>query len=111
MFCHSSVDHAAISVMPVAQSVGCVKIVVKTSGSPVVVEVAVDDDDWLETVDRDGFDEAGSEVVEAVVDVVDVVFVCPGVRMLMVCSWPETRGTAPRANRTDCNTDGIVLTR
>lgn len=88
MFCHSSVDHAAISVMPVAQSVGCVKIVVNTSGSPVVV--AVEDEDWLDPTDDDGVDEVRSEEVEAVVlEVaagVDVLFVCPGVKMLRVCS-------------------------
>ncbi len=111
MFCHSSVDHAAISVTPVAQSVGCVKIVVKTSGSPVVVDV--DDDDRFDTIDDDSVDEADSEGVEAVVldgaGGVDVVFVRPGVKMLMVCSWPEARETAPKASNTDRKTDGIVF--
>jgi hypothetical protein len=82
MFCHSSVDHAAISVMPVAHSVGCVKKVVRTSGSPVVVGVVVVDEDRLDTID----DEVGREELDVVG--VDVVFVTPDVEMPIEDSWP-----------------------
>ncbi len=90
-----------------AQSVGCVNIVVKTSGSPVVV--TVDDDDFPGTVDDDAVDETDDDDCEVgILDDVDVVFVCPVVRMLRVCSWPEANDMALRASRIDRKTDDIV---
>lgn len=91
--------------MPVAQSVGWVKIVVKTSGSSVVVVVVtVDDDVPLATdvvvvvvVIVEDDDEA--EAVGSVV-VVDTCIT------LMVCSWPDARGTA---NKTNCQAEGNIL--
>ena len=82
MFCHSSVDQAAISVTPVAQSVGWVKIVVKTSGSPVVV--AVGEDVSLATPIVDGNDDDDEGSGDEGETVFDVLVVCPPIT-LIVC--------------------------
>ncbi len=109
MFCHRNVDQASISVMPVEQSVGWVKIVVKTSGSSVVV--AVDKEVPLATAVVDGNDDdddddegSGDEEGEAVAD---VLLVCPPIT-LMVCkpSWPDAKGMT---SKTNCQADGNML--
>ena len=107
MFCHRYVDQASISVMPLEQPVGWVKIVVKTSGSPVVV--AVDEEVPLATavvVDGNDDDDEGNAAEEGEA-VVDVLVACPPIT-LMVCrpSWPDARGTA---SKTNCQAEGNML--
>lgn len=103
MFCQSSVDHAAISVIPPAHPGGWVNTEVTTNGSPEVVtlgEVVVSEEDAenVELVDKNG--------VETTVNETELVGVTPEVTRPTVSSWPKTGGKTPKvkikSRRTDC---------